>query len=91
MGVAVAGATSAALAAGLKGEPQPCPECSSAGGVECLFCEGTGRMESKVIDPEAGRNALGLTTRNPYECRSCAGVGTILCSRCKGTGYISGL
>lgn len=90
MGGAVVGAVGAALANGLKSEPEVCTSCAGSGGVRCFACEGSGKMavtlEELAKATAAQRDPLGRNV-SKRECRACRGCGLLFCKRCSGSGY----
>jgi hypothetical protein len=91
MGGAVVGAVGAALANGLKGEPEVCASCAGSGGVRCFACEGTGKMSGVTLEElakatAAQRDPMGRSV-SKRECRACRGCGLLFCKKCSGSGY----
>jgi hypothetical protein len=93
MGGAVLAAGGAAIANGLKGEPEVCTSCAGSGGVRCFACEGTGKMSGVTLEElakatAAQRDPVGRSV-SKRECKACKGCGLLFCKKCSGSGYCS--
>ena len=90
VGGAVVSAVGAALAGGLRREPEVCQSCAGSGGVRCFACEGTGKFSGVAIEELAAaaakRDSLGRNV-SKRECVACKGAGLLFCKRCSGSGY----
>ena len=72
-----------------QGDAEMCSLCAGTGGVRCIICDGSGKMNmtrealaqaSKTRDPLGG-------SRSKRECVACKGACMIFCKNCSGSGY----